>query len=155
MRHYILVRQTSFYFLYLSIEGRVKRWAKWSLDLLMWVPNLFQLIYLKMFSNVSCCPIIILLLSNFAHGSRRRHTSQIEINGKQTAVWTRLLRLASNGTGEVSRDLVLETLIEKIFTHLVKPKISNGEELLGSRLDPFWLFPIGECENIIIDRLWF
>ena len=106
-----------------------------------------------MFSKVSCCLIVILLLSNFTHGSRRRHTSQIEINGKQTAVWTRLLRLASNGTGEVSRDLVLETLIEKIFTHLVKPKLSNGEDLLGSRLDPFWLFPIGECENIIIDRL--
>ena len=114
---------------------------------------MFQLIYLKMFSNVSCCPIIILLLSNFAHGSRRRHTSQIEINGKQTAVWTRLLRLASNGTGEVSRDLVLETLIEKIFTHLVKPKLSNGEDLLGSRLDPFWLFPIGECESFTVNRL--
>ena len=114
---------------------------------------MFQLIYLKMFSNVSCCPIIILLLSNFAHGSQRRHTSQIEINGKQTVVWTRLLRLASNGTGEVSRDLVLETLIEKIFTHLVKPKISNGEELLGSRLDPFWLFPIGECESFTVNRL--
>ena len=91
-----------------------------------------------------------MLFCNVAHGFQRRHTSQIEINGKQNAVWAKLLRLASNGTGEVSRDLVLETLIEKIFTHIVKPKISNGEELLGSRLDPFWLFPIGECKNYML-----
>ena len=101
-----------------------------------------------MFSQTSCIAFtVILCFSNFSNGIPHRSTPNININYAQKVLWNELLRQASNGTGELNRDVVLETLVEKIFTNVVQPKLSNGEEFLGERLDPFWLFPIGECSN--------
>ena len=94
------------------------------------------MIYLQsdMFSSSYFLSILILLLGNFA------------VNGEQISVWDRVLQLVSNGTREVSRDIVMETLIQNVFDKTVQPKIANGESILGSRLDPLWMFPIGKTE---------
>ena len=41
----------------------------------------------------------------------------------------------------------METLVQNVFDKVVQPKIADGEAILGSRLDPLWMFPIGN-ENI-------
>jgi hypothetical protein len=54
-----------------------------------------------------------------------------------------MLWQASNGTGQVSRDPLLEVAFKRLFEDYFKPKIANGEEILCTKLDPVWLFPIG------------
>ena len=58
-------------------------------------------------------------------------------------VWQRLLQTISNGTGEVIPDPILEFLIRQGFQDLIKPRINQGQDILGVPLDPFALFPIG------------
>ena len=59
------------------------------------------------------------------------------------SIWTRLLWRISNNTGEVSRDPVLEKLFVQIFNESLKPAVANGKNILNTKLDPVWLFPIG------------
>ena len=58
-------------------------------------------------------------------------------------VWQRLLQTISNGTGEVIPDPTLEFLIRQGFQDLIKPRINQGQDILGVPLDPYALFPIG------------
>ena len=80
--------------------------------------------------------IILLSCSKFCNGTIRT----------QSGIWTNLLKQISNGTGEVSRDLVMEIIAEKAFNEVVKSKLENGDFILGARLDPLWLFPIGPLQ---------
>ncbi len=58
-------------------------------------------------------------------------------------IWHQILWEATNNTGQVSRDPLLEVTIRRVFEDFVKPKVVAGEAILGTHLDPVWLFPIG------------
>ena len=49
----------------------------------------------------------------------------------------------SNGTGNLVQDKLMEKSLETVLNEVVKPRINQGQEILGTKLDPVWLFPIG------------
>lgn len=61
-------------------------------------------------------------------------------------VWESTLREISNGTAQSHRDVFMEETLKKAFTEVLKPKIERAEPIMGSVLDPVWLFPIGPLE---------
>ncbi len=48
----------------------------------------------------------------------------------------------SNGTGQVARDRIFERTISTLFNDLVHPRLNQYKPILGTRLEPVWLFPI-------------
>ncbi len=48
----------------------------------------------------------------------------------------------SNGTGELARDPVAEASLRQVFADHVVSGVSSGRQILGTRLDPVWLWPV-------------
>ena len=61
-------------------------------------------------------------------------------------LWEQILWRSSNDTGQVSHDVLMENALKKLLNDGFKPKIANGDVILGTKLDPVWLFPIGPLE---------
>lgn len=78
--------------------------------------------------------------------SRQTSDQMNEFQGRHGTIWERLLWSASNGTGKLSRDPFMEAAVQRLFTESLIPKIAAGEEILCTKLEPVWLFPIGPIE---------
>ena len=86
-------------------------------------------------------------LPNFYHLLSTLHFSKIEdLNLRHCSLWRNLLIRMSNGTGLISRDVLLEKAVEKAFFEVFQPMVQNGTEIFGSKLDPVRLFPVGPVE---------
>ena len=61
---------------------------------------------------------------------------------RHRGVWNSVLWITSNNTGLLQPDPVAEAWLRQLHSDYVVPSIMRGKTLLGSVLDPIWLWPV-------------
>ena len=61
---------------------------------------------------------------------------------RHRGVWNSVLWITSNHTGLLQPDPVAEAFLRQLHSDYVVPSIMRGRPLLGSVLDPIWLWPV-------------